>query len=235
MAERKILEFKYHIIDAESKQKDFVISVDAKTLTIITEEASNQPAWTKLDFQQCSICPLTSATHEFCPVAKNIFPIMEFFKDSVSYEDSVIVLETKDRNYSKHTSLQQGVSAMIGIIMATSGCPVLSHLKPMVRFHLPFANPQETLYRAMSMYLVQQYFNYKKGKQPDWELKGLMKIYEDVHEVNISFSKRLTSLRGKDANVNSLIILDNFANYVNFSIDRSKLASIEELFEESLK
>ncbi len=233
MAEEKILEFKYHILDAEGIQQDFVIRVDEKSLNIIPEKTVELPDWTKLEFQQCPICELKKDDHKYCPVAQNLYPIMEFFKDSVSYEDSVFVLETKDRNYSKHTSLQQGVSAMIGIIMATSGCPVLSKLKPMVRYHLPFAKPQETLYRAMSMYLVQQYFLYKKGKTPDWDLKGLTEIYDQVHEVNLAFFKRLSSLKGKDANVNSLIILDNFANYVNFSIDHARLASIEELFQDS--
>ncbi|MCF7792748.1 MAG: hypothetical protein K9N09_02180 [Candidatus Cloacimonetes bacterium] len=234
MSEDLILDFKYHIIDVNGNQKDFKIQVDAKTLSIIPKETEDLPEWSLLEFKQCPNCSLNSEEVKYCPVAKNLFPIMEFFKDSVSFEDSVFVLETKNRNYSKHTSLQQGVSAMIGIIMATSGCPILSKLKPMVRFHLPFASPQETLYRAMSMYLVQQYFKNKKGEEPDWELEGLIKIYEKVHDVNLAFFKRLSYLKGKDANVNSLIILDNFANYVNFSIDRSKLSSIEELFEESL-
>ena len=148
---------------------------------------------------------------------------------------STVVLETKDRNYSKHTSLQQGVSAMSGVVMVTSGCPILSKLKPMVRFHLPFASPQETLYRAMSMYLMEQYCKYKQGLKPDWELQGLIDIYEKVHEVNLVFCQRLTSLQSKDANVNALIILDNFANYINFSIDHAKLNRIEELFRDNLK
>ena len=38
--------------------------------------------------------------------------------------------------------------------MALSGCPVLEQLKPMARFHLPFASVEETIYRAASMYLA---------------------------------------------------------------------------------
>jgi hypothetical protein len=228
MSEDGFLLYKYHIIDKNQIQKDFEIKLRSENLEVIPIELNEElPDWIRLSFNKCPVCTLEC---EYCPVASNIYPIMRFFRDDVSYKDSVVVLETPDRNYSKHTSLQQGVSSMLGIIMVTSGCPSLDKLRPMVRFHLPFANPLETLYRALSMYLVQQYFRYKKSLPADWDLKGLNAIYEKVHEVNIAFSKRIAALKGQDANINSLIILDNFANFVNFSLDHQKLSQIEKLF-----
>jgi hypothetical protein len=141
-------------------------------------------------------------------------------------------LETEEREYSKRTSLQKGVSSMLGIIMVTSGCPILNKLKPMVRFHLPFANIEETIYRAVSMYLVKQYFRKRKGLEPDWELQTLLNDYKEIHTVNQAFYKRLSFMKGKDANVNALIILDNFANYINFTLDSNKLSKIEWMFED---
>ena len=38
--------------------------------------------------------------------------------------------------------------------MATAGCPWTDRLRPMARFHLPFANEAETVYRSVSMYLL---------------------------------------------------------------------------------
>lgn len=61
---------------------------------------------------------------------------------------------TEERTYSKDTLLQQGLASLLGIVMTTSGCPVLEPLKPMVRFHLPFATLTETVYRMVSMCLV---------------------------------------------------------------------------------
>ena len=34
-----------------------------------------------------------------------------------------------------------------GLIMATAGCPWTDRLRPMARFHLPFATEAETVYR----------------------------------------------------------------------------------------
>jgi Domain of unknown function (DUF6901) len=227
----EILKYHYKFKFPSESTKEFILNIEKSGLKYINSWQGVLPNWTFLDFHKCKECTLNQTEHKHCPAAANLHPIMEFFKDSNSYDRVQVVLETADRIYSKHTSLQQGVSSMIGIIMTTSGCPILSQLKPMTRFHLPFANPQETLYRAISMYLMKQYFKLKKGIPADWEMKNLSKIYDNIHNVNISFAKRLTSMENKDADINSLIILDNLANYVNFSLDREKLSNIEDMFE----
>ena len=57
------------------------------------------------------------------------------------------------------------VFSLIGIYMVTSGCPIMDKLRPMARFHLPFASTEETIYRAISTYLLGQYFLEQKGKK----------------------------------------------------------------------
>ncbi|MDN5353885.1 MAG: hypothetical protein PWQ09_641 [Candidatus Cloacimonadota bacterium] len=49
-------------------------------------------------------------------------------------------VESKNRNYVKDTTIQRGVSSMLGMFLVSSGCPVLTKLKPVVKFHLPFAD-----------------------------------------------------------------------------------------------
>ena len=225
-----VLEFNYKFAFPNGVCKEFLITLDAESLLYVNDWQGKLPKWTELEFQQCPGCPLRGYEFKYCPAAANLHPMMEFFKDSNSFDECEITLETPERIYSKRTSVQKGVSSMIGIIMVTSGCPILSKLKPMARFHLPFASPQETLYRALSMYLVQEYFKHKQGLPADWELQNLTKIYDDVHEVNVAFARRLSHMESKDADVNALIILDNLGNYVNFSLDREKLKSIEDLF-----
>jgi len=56
------------------------------------------------------------------------------------------------------TITQRAISALMGLIMATSGCPKTAYLKPMARFHLPLASEDEAVYRVTSMYLLAQYF-----------------------------------------------------------------------------
>ena len=74
--------------------------------------------------------------------------IIHSFKDSISYEEVEVFITTKARTYMKRTTLQKGLSSLLGIYMVTSGCPTMEKLKPMVRYHLPFATEEETKYRV---------------------------------------------------------------------------------------
>ena len=114
--------------------------------------------------------------------------------------------------------------------MVTSGCSIMEKLKPMVRYHLPFATEEETRYRVISMYVLAQYFLFKRGKTVDWELKKLVDIYDDIQTVNKHFCKRLATIQSKDASINALIVLDCFADFVRFSINKKMLDEIEFLF-----
>ncbi len=161
--------------------------------------------------------------------------VIRFFSDLVSFDEADIRIETNDRTYFKHTTLQVGVSSLIGLCMATSGCPVLSILKPMARFHLPFASVEDTVYRALSTYLLGQYFRKLNGMEPDWELTKLDKVYDEIHQVNIGFSDRLKHIRIHDASLNALHILDTFANFVRFEIHSHVLKELETIMGEFLK
>ena len=87
----------------------------------------------------------------------------------------------------------------------------MSILRPMVRFHLPFATIEETIYRSVSCYLLAQYFLLKKGKEPDWELEKLAQAYEDIQMINVGMTDRLRSISEEDANANAVVVLDVFA------------------------
>ncbi len=161
--------------------------------------------------------------------------VIGFFRNFVSFEEADIVVETEDRSSSEHTSLQAGISSIIGLCMATSGCPVLGKLKPMARFHLPFASTEETVFRAMSTYLLAQYFRKLNGKTPDWELENLEKFYNEIHSVNKSFSNRLKNIHVHDASINALNILDTFANFVLFEIHKHVLKELEFIMSEYIE
>ncbi|MCF7858574.1 MAG: hypothetical protein K9N07_04530 [Candidatus Cloacimonetes bacterium] len=232
MEEHTNLKFTYTFYWGNGTQRVFEINLDPESFTLQHEPYNDLPNWTDLDFNQCPNCRLKKERSQYCPVAANIIGISEFFKDFKSFENISVKIKTPEREYSKKASLQQGASSILGIIMVTSGCPILIQLKPMVRYHLPFATIDETIYRAVSMYLVKQYLKNKKGEKPDWELTGLLDMYNDIHKVNKAFYERLSFLKGFDANANALIILDNFANYINFSLDKNKLTKITKLFNE---
>ena len=127
-----------------------------------------------------------------------------------------------------------GLSPLLGIIMTTTGCPILEQLKPMVRFHLPFASLEETIFRMVSMHLVAQYLRKQSGKSAEWSLEGLNRVYDRVSQVNNDFADRLTAACQTDVNVNALVNLDAFAKMVPLAAE-SMLKKITPYFESLLK
>ena len=90
------------------------------------------------------------------------------------------------RSYFKQTTLEEALRSLLGLKMATSGCPVLSELKPMALHHLPFANSDEFVMRSVGYYLLQQLFAKRNQQEADWELKGLVeRLRQPQHVVRI--------------------------------------------------
>lgn len=224
------IKYNYKFIFKNRVEKEFKIELDRVTLNLVQTGNKTCPEWTKLNCFKCPNCILDESQYEFCPVAVNMIDIVDYFSNSVSYEPAEVIVTAEERKYLKRVSLQRGVSSLIGIYMVTSGCPFFETLKPMVRFHLPFATIEETKYRAISMYLMAQYFLYQRGRKPDWDLKKLSKAYENIRIVNENFCKRLRTVEGKDTNLNAVVVLDVFADSVNFSIDMKMANDLDYLF-----
>ena len=223
-----IIRFSYTFRLPNGTEKDFEVRLDADTLASLPTTDAPRPAWTKLKYFQCANCPLGDEV-EHCPVAVSLSAVVETFKDAVSFESTTVKVETAERVYEKQTTLQKGLSSIIGIYMVTSNCPVMDQLRPMVRFHLPFASVDETIYRAVAMYLVAQYFRMRRGKTPDWELQHLTDIYQEVAKVNEGMTERLRHASTEDANVNAVTILSTQGGMVPMYLEDS-LAEMEHLF-----
>ena len=225
-----VISLQYRFIFARGLEKRIDVKLDKKTLNLIQPKRESYPEWTALNFLQCPNCSLDGADHAFCPIAANLVGLVDFFRDMISYKEVNLLIQSEERGYIKHTTLQQGISSLVGIYMVTSGCPVMEKLKPMVRSHLPFATLKETQYRVISMYLLAQYFLYRRGKRPDWELKNLVTIYDDIQIINKGLFQRLAHIKIKDATLNALVKLDMFAKYVSTSVNRDVLDEMEGLF-----
>jgi hypothetical protein len=191
--------------------KKFAIEIDKKNLSLITGRSQDPPAWALLEYQQCANGPLDNAIHTYCPIAANLSGIVQEFREVTSSDKVDVTVTVKERKYLKTTSIQEGLSPLLGIIMSTSGCPVMDPLKPMVRYHLPFASLDETVYRMVSMFLVAQLVREQAGKKPEWRIEGLAKIYGEVKKLNKEFGQRMIVAARSDANVHALVNLNVFA------------------------
>lgn len=229
----KTYHYRYKFRFPNGLEKNFEVVLRADTLELVTNKSLPKPEWTKLKYYQCENCPLGDDV-EYCPVAVNLSSLVETFKDSISYQDITVRVMSERRDFEAKTTLQEGLSSIIGISMVTSNCPVMDQLRPNVRFHLPFASEEETIYRAISMYLTAQYFRMRNGETPDWELKKLAEVYRGVSEVNRGMSERLAAASTKDANVNAVIHLSTYGQTLDNFLDHC-VKEIEYLFPPSKK
>lgn len=231
MKTKQTIWFNYHFGFDSGKKLDFEIQLDPDTLDIIHEGGpSDLPEWTNRSYHQCPNCTLEGVAHTHCPIAVEIIGLVAAFKDHVSHEPVNMVVETQERTYSHRVPLQQAVSSLLGIYMTTSGCPIMEKLKPMVRFHLPFATLEETAYRHISMYLTAQFLRSQKGLPADWKLERLLSTYDEIHTLNTYFCRRITSEAAKDASLNAVVILSNFADYIPYNITDAEIGSLAALF-----
>ncbi len=212
------MHFSYTFQLAGGAERKFDVRLDPETLALVPAQDAIPRAWTRLGYFRCANCPLDDGV-EHCPVAVSLSTLVETFKDSSSFEHATVTVESEERVYVKETTVQKGLSSIIGIYMVTSACPVMDQLRPMVRFHLPFASIEETIYRAVAMYLVAQYLRMRKGKTPDWSLEHLGEIYRDVAKVNDGMSERLRHASSEDANVNAITILSTQGGMVPMYLD----------------
>jgi hypothetical protein len=223
------MKIRYYFAMPEGVQEVFDLQFDEQKLELVDNIPAVLPAWTELGFNQCSHCSLTPAAHPYCPLAANLVSIVERFEGFASYSEIQVDVMTSERFIIQDTSVQRGMSSLMGLVMAMSGCPHMAFFKPMARFHLPFASAEETVYRATSMYLLAQYFLKKQGKDADLDLTGLRKIYENIEVVNVAIAKRLRAATEADSAVNAIILLDIYTKAIPVVIEES-LEEIRYLF-----
>ncbi|MBI3548687.1 MAG: hypothetical protein HY078_06490 [Elusimicrobia bacterium] len=204
---------RYTITLDTGKKVVFELKLDPNTLNLVRDPAQDKPPpeWASLAYKACDNCALDKAKHQHCPVAVNLSSLVEPFGPILSYQECDVMVETAQRTVFKHMSAQDALSSLAGIYMVCSECPTLAKLKPLVRFHQPFAGIDETVYRVITMYVTAQYLRMQRGLAPDWELKGLHQMYEEISKVNQSVCKRMQDAAKEDAVLNSIVALDMFA------------------------
>lgn len=194
-------------------------------------ESGDYPEWTVLDFHKCPNCSLSSDEYSHCPVALDSYDILLGFADILSCKDVDIHVKTPEREYFKRTDAQTGLRAIIGFVMASSACPVLSHMRGMAYYHLPFASLDETVFRVTSSYLLRQYYAHKKNGTPiDLEFEGLKQYFKETQTLNFHFLERIRAASEADSNLNVLATLFTISSMISLSLERH-LKEIEHLFD----
>jgi len=224
------MKIKYEFSLEDGRNEVFEMNFSKSDLSMEPFSLETDESWTLLESNQCEVCTLKPAEHTYCPVARNLSYVLLQFKNDLSYVKATVRVTKDSRVTEKQTSLGEGVSPLMGLIMATSGCPILDKFKPMAFIHLPFSNEVETIFRAVSMYLTAQYVRMKNDMTPDWNLSHFKDMYAQVNQLNNDFAERVREIKGKDTNINALVLLDLFAQVGSFTFSDDWMKPLEPLF-----
>lgn len=216
--------FTYHFI-TEAQTFSHTHSIG---LELTQEEVAALPDWTRLEYQQCKGCRWNASDR--CPVAVGLVRPAALLGKLRSYEAIEVEVEAPERTYRKTTTVQEGLSGLFGLIMASSGCPTFDFLKGLAWYHLPFASFEETLFRSTAAYLL---VNYLKGEQrsADDAVQQIKALYDNIKHTNIGITERLRHgvVPLSDSPMNAVVILDSFGALVPMSVD-SGLEDLKAVF-----
>jgi hypothetical protein len=225
MSEPLSIRYRFDLPDGSQKTLDF--KFDAVSFKLVNPAPAAPPFWTELKFNQCANCPLDPASHSHCPAALQMAAALEPLKTLVSFDTVGVTVRQSERTLYVETTAQQAMSSVLGLIMATSGCPWTDRLRPMARFHLPFANEAETVYRSVSMFLLSREMTAADSRPV---FSALTELYENLHVVNRDMSRRLGAATHTDPARNAMALLDSYATLLPAALERS-LEEWKPLFE----
>ena len=211
----------YRFFASRNERTMVEMHFDEQTFRILPCEDEVKPDWTKLSFQRCPNCTLPDGPDAYCPAAAALADFLPRFATRISYEKAVVEVETPSRTIVSKTTFQHGIASLIGLAMATSGCPHTRFLRPMARNHLPFASEEETVLRSLAFHLLAQYVSGigNGGGALAVSLERLKDNYAALSIVNNAMAERIRSVISRDAAVNAVIILESFALITPDNID----------------
>ncbi|EKF74390.1 hypothetical protein A11A3_09325 [Alcanivorax hongdengensis A-11-3] len=164
------------------------------------------PHWARLEYHQCSHCPLSQDEYRDCPVARNLAWLLPDHELGPSHERIDLRVDAHQRRYQMETSLQRALGSLFGLVCALSDCPHTRFLRPMALFHLPVSNETETLVRTASLYLLQRYIAHRHDPAIPVDLDELNEQYRQLNVLNRCFVERFRG-RQSDAPVNAMVLL----------------------------
>ena len=225
MSEALTIIYRFDLPDGSAKTLEFAF--DAVDFKMLKAPPDPPPFWTELAFSRCANCPLDEGLNPHCPAALQLASALEPLSELVSFDAVGVTVTQAERTVYAQTSAQQAMSSVIGLVMATSGCPWTDHLRPMARFHLPFASEAETLYRSIGMFLLARAI---AGSDESQGFAALEALYENLHVVNRDMSRRLGAAARTDPARNAMALLDAYTTLLPAALERS-LDDLRPLFD----
>lgn len=212
----------YRIEAEDGSREEFALDISLPAVELAPPPAKGLPDWTRLDYHQCEHCPLKPRQSPYCPVAAQLVDYGQRMGRAVSYKKVKLTVDQEGKHLTAEVPAHEALRSVLGLVMATSGCPHMKFFKALARYHQPLADMELTILRSMSFYLLHQYFRGTKPLDWDTSFAGLIEIYKAAQEVNRGLANRLRQAQ-VFKELNWLAELDTFAAMMPLTVERSLL------------
>ncbi len=224
----------YQLESSNGKLLSYGIDIHRDTLVSRCSSAEAAPDWARMDHVRCHNCTLPD--EEFCPIAARLAPAIQRFSPMVSHDRVIATVITPERSYVKEVDAQEAIRSLLGLIMATSGCPSMKPFRYMARYHLPFASLEETIGRIVSTCLLAQLFTHPQTDadtptQLPFTIREVENLYQTMQQLNENMSKRLRDSTKAESAVNAIIILSAYSALIPMVLDK-EMRKLHRLFSE---
>lgn len=164
--------------------------------------------------KNCTDCEV----HHGCCKAENaLSEVIKRFDDLKSTDFIHAEVQMEGRQISMDSQAPRALASLMGLLMASSGCPRLIPFRAMALFHLPFATAEENAIRAAGFWLMRCWTqNMNLAENP---FTALQVAWDSLEEVNQYLSRKLLAQTSNDAASNGIAFLDVLAKMGTMGLD----------------
>ncbi len=214
----------YRFFAADNEKIEVRLDFDAITFQLRPVAGQPRPPWARLEPHFCPGCGLPAGS-VFCPTALGFARFLGAFDSRFSYEKAVVEIETPERVVLSKGRFQAGMASLLGLVCATSGCPSTQFLRPLARFHIPFADGNEALFRIVSVQLLGRHLQAAETGARDRPMFAeVWERYATLLSVAAHLADRLRPVVQRFAPLNARILLDSFEEIAPADIDEAVAA-----------
>lgn len=207
----------------DGSEEHFYIEL-TQTGTHIPKPIGEPAKWVKLNYQQCSCCPLSTKHTRYCPAAESMETTLLRLQDHYSHERvKARATDAANRETVVEQSLQEVGTSFVHLAVFSSGCPIGREFRPMLNDLRPFSTNEE-----LSKHLVSKTLLKHRGSI-DASREEILSKLEPLREVFSQLCKRLPVDSKGDAMTNAIICLDAATMSIVLDLDEALDTLAEEM------
>ncbi len=154
-------------------------------------------------------CQACEAHHGCCKAERALDGVLTEFENLKSTDWVNASVRMEGRQVSVESPAPRVLASLLGLLMASSGCPRLIPFRAMALYHLPFATAEENAIRAAGFWLMRCWI---QGEPLDENpFSALQTAWDNLEEVNRHVSQKVLARSQHDAASNGIAFLDVLA------------------------